>query len=164
MIFSNLKYLFTLLIVLSVIQVSAQKVVMKYDAGMIVQKKEISGILIQSVTDSSNRFIFVSKLGLKFFDMEVGKKDFNYIIHYFSPVFKTEKRMLGVAKEMFVLGFNDEPARKKGSKVRYVKSKNGSCKSGFGLFGKRVRVCYLDSHTSVQCKCYPISFHLRTIH
>ncbi len=164
MMFSNLKYLFILLFTSTVMQVSAQKVVMKYDAGMMVQKKEMSGILIQSVTDSSNRFIFVSKLGLKIFDVEVGKMDFDYTIHYFSPAFKTEKRMLGVAKEMFVLGFNDELAHEKGNRVRFVKSKNGSCKSGFGLFGKRVKVCYLDSHTTVKCKCYPVSFDLRTLH
>ena len=72
--------------------------------------------------------------------------------------------MLGVAKEMFVLGFNDKLAREKGSRVRFIKSKSGSCKSGFGLFGKRVKVCYLDSHTTVTCKSYPVSFDLRTLY
>ena len=164
MTFLNLKYLFSALLISSVLSVSAQRVVMKYDADMMVQGKDLSGILIHSVTDSTNRFIFVSKLGLKFFDVEVGKTEFNYSIHYFSPAFKSEKRVIGVAKEMFVLGFSDVLAKRQGSKVRFVRSKQGSCKAAFGLFGKRVKVCYFDAHTSVRCKFYPVRFDLRVLY
>ncbi len=157
--FSSLKYHLTGVLLLLLLSASAQHVVMKYDADMMVQGKGMSGILIQSVTDNSNRFIFVSKLGLKFFDVEVGKTDFEYTIHYFSPAFKTEKRVIGVAKELFVLGFNNAGI----GKVKQQKSKTGQCKSAFGLFGKRVKVCYLDYHTTVTCKFYPVSFDLRVL-
>ena len=163
MMFSNLKYfVFSLLVALAV-TASAQQVVMKYDADLLVQKKPMSGILIHSVTDSSNRFIFVSKLGLKFFDVEVGKTNYSYSIHYFSPAFKTEKRVIGIAKELFVLGFDNNKAKEKNSKVKLTTSKQGSCKSAFGLFGKRVKVCCLDDHTTVTCKFYPVSFDLRVL-
>ncbi len=163
MAFLNLKYLLTGLLVSMALLTSAQHVVMKYDANMMVQGKDLSGLLIQSATDSSNRFIFVSKLGLKFFDVEVGKADFSYTIHYFSPAFKSEKRVIGVAKEMFVLAYSNAKAQEKGNRVRFVKSKAGSCKTAFGWFGKRVRVCYLDYHTTVQCRFYPVKFDLRVL-
>ena len=161
--FSNLKYYLIFLFAAMALSAPAQKVVMKYDADMLVQGKFMSGILIHLVTDSSNRFIFVSKLGLKFFDVEVGKTTFSYSIHYFSPAFKTEKRVIGIAKEMFVLGFDNDKAKEKGSKVKLTSPKQGSCKSAFGLFGKRVKVCYLDAHTMVQCNFYPVGFDLRVL-
>jgi hypothetical protein len=148
--FSNLKYILVVWFITILSAVSAQKVVMKYDADMMVQGKSLSGILIHSVTDSSNRFIYVSKLGLKFFDVEAGKTDFSYKIHYFSPAFKSEKRLIGIAKEMFVLGLSEDKA--------------GQCNSAFGLFGKRIKVCHLDSHITVACKFYPVSFDLRVLH
>jgi len=161
--FSTLKYYLLFFLAVMALSASAQKVVMKYDADMLVQGKSMSGILIQSVTDSSNRFIFVSKLGLKFFDVEVGKTTFSYSIHYFSPAFKTEKRVIGMAKEMFVLGFDNDKAKEKGNKVKLTTSKQGSCKSAFGLFGKRVKVCYQDAHTTIQCNFYPVGFDLRVL-
>lgn len=163
MAFSNLKYLLSGLLVSMALLASAQHVVMKYDANMMVQGKDLSGLLIQTATDSSNRFIFVSKLGLKFFDVEVGKTDFSYTIHYFSPAFKSEKRVIGVAKEMFVLAYSNAKAQQKGNRVRFIKSKAGDCKAAFGWFGKRVRVCYLDYHTTVQCRFYPVKFDLRVL-
>ncbi len=161
--FSTLKYYLLFLLAVMALSASAQKVVMKYDADMLVQGKSMSGILVHSVTDSSNRFIFVSKLGLKFFDVEVGKTTFSYSIHYFSPAFKNEKRVIGVAKELFVLGFDKGKTKEKGNKVRWTTSKQGPCKSAFGLFGKRVKVCYLDAHTTIQCKFYPVRFDLRVL-
>ena len=157
--FLSLKYQLTGLLLFFLLPAFAQHVIMKYDADMLVQGKSMSGILIQSETDSSNRFIFVSKLGLKLFDVEVGKTDFSYTIHYFSPAFKTEKRVIGVAKELFVLGFDNAES----GKVNQQKTKTGRCKSAFGLLGKRVKVYYLDSHTTVTCRFYPVGFDLRVL-
>jgi len=139
----------------------AQNMVKKYNAEMKVQKKTLSGILVQTTTDSTNRFVFVSKLGLKFFDIEVGKTNFNYTIHYFSPAFKTHKRVIGVAKEMFVLGYDIPKWSENNGKIKLSKSEKGACKTGFGIFGKRVKVCTLNENVTAKCKFYPVSFNFK---
>ena len=140
-----------------------QHTVTKYNANMVVQGKSLSGILIQSSSDTANRFVFVSKLGLKFFDVETKPEQFSYTVRYFSPAFKTEKRVIGIVKELFVLGFNGEVAKKKGASVKLISTKEGFCKRAFGLLGKRVRVCYVNDNITIQCKFYPVSFNLKTI-
>ena len=139
----------------------AQKVVIKYDAHLKAPKTDVSGILVHLSTDSSNRFVFVTKLGLKLFDLEVGKTDFNCIVHYFSPIFKNKKRLTGVAKELFVLAFDDKAAQEKNSKVTRHKIPDGYRKNSFGVFGKRVSVDLLNYHTLLRCKFYPVSFELQ---
>jgi len=159
--FSNLKYLLSVLIVSLALFATAQKVVIKYDAHLIASKIDVSGILVHLSTDSSNRFVFVTKLGLKLFDLEVGKTDFNYNVHYFSPIFKNKNRLIGIAKVLFVLGFDDNMVQGKKSKVTRHKVSDGYRKNGFGVFGKRVSVDLLNYHTLLRCKFYPISFELQ---
>lgn len=158
---SNFKYLLSVLMLTATFTASAQKVVIKYDAHLKAPKTDVSGILIQLSTDSSNRFVFVTKLGPKLFDIEVGKTDFNYNIRYFSPIFKNEKRLTGIAKELFVLGFDDNAAQEKKSKVTRHKISDGYRKNSFGIFGRRVSVDLLSYHTLLRCKFYPVSFELQ---
>ncbi len=165
MMFLNLKskYILAGIFVVLAWSTSAQQVVTKYDAHIIVGDKDVSGILIQATANNGYRYIFVSKPGLKLFDVETSVTKFNYTIHYFSPVFKTEKRVTGIAKEMYLLGYKADKMLKKDKKVRFFKSKGRSCKSAFGLFGKRVQVCSADFHTTVRCKFYPVKFDLKIL-
>ena len=103
-----------------------------YKANMVIYDKELSGLLFVKRTGEGFRFVFLSEIGLKYFDIEVvkGVQD-EYIVHYMISMlnrkplllfFETTFRMLTLSwgeyeeKYSFV-------CEGSGNMVRVIKSK-----------------------------------------